>query len=368
MIVRLKIMVLAFGFAISATAQNASPSHETMKRQAIVPVEDNQFSNNYYANEASWWRDHLKKNEKDQAAWLNYYKAVRYTNYTEQSRHISKTRQAELDELLVKMKKAVPESFAFNYASYLNGNKSNAAFSHLDKAYSQNPYNKELWDDMLSKAVINSDKANTEKFAKQLSDNAIYNASEVSYNRNVLSSVEQNGILITNGNVDTYPILMMQQLQSYRKDVRVVCLEWLGNETYSNTVAGWLDIKKTKDIALADILTSKSTALYVALTLPPDNIKEISKNLYCTGLAMKYSKTSLDNLPVLASNWEKLFEKTNLNTNEQLNRNYLVPLVLLKDYYKQAAPNVAKQQETANYFEQLSKGFGLTKAYNQHKD
>jgi len=120
---------------------------------------------------------------------------------------------------------------------------------------------------MLSKAVIQSNQSEITKFSNLLSENHVYNSAEVTYNRNVLSSVEQNGILITNGNVDTYPVIMMQQLQNYRKDVNVLCLEWLGNETYSKTVSGWLGLKTDKKIGLSDIMASKSSRpLYVSLT------------------------------------------------------------------------------------------------------
>lgn len=364
------VMILGFGLlALSAESQNASPSHETMKRQAIVPIEDNQFSNFYYANEAGWWRDYLKSHEKDENAWLNYYKATRYTNYTEQSREISKNRQAELDRLLAQMKKAIPESFAYNYSAYLNGNKTNDAYTYLDKAYNQNPNSPELWDDMLSKAVIHSDNSDIEKFSRKLSDSGIYNTAEVTYNRNVLSSVEQNGILVTNGNVDTYPVLMMQQLQSYRKDVRIICLEWLANETYSKTVSEWLKLKISEDIQLSDILASSSgKAVYMSLTLPPDDIAKYSANLYCTGLAMKYSKTALDNVPVLVSNWEKLFDKTAIQSTEDINKNYLIPLVLLKQYYKTSSAKKEQQDEVKFYFESVTKGFGLNHVYQKHKD
>lgn len=354
--------------SLKSIAQNSTVTTNEMRRQGIVAIEDNQFANQYYANEASHWRTQVNLNEKDEYAWLNLYKATRFTNYTEHSRDISTGRQNDLDGILAKMKKAIPESFAYNYSAYLNGNKSNQSFTHLEKAYNQATAASELWDDMLSKAVIESNQSEVTQFSNLLSENHIYNSAEVTYNRNVLSSVEQNGILITNGNVDTYPVLMMQHLQNYRKDVSVLCLEWLGNETYSKTVSGWLGLKTDKKIALPDIMANKSNkALYLSLTVPPDDIKKYSSNLYCTGLAMKYSKTPLDNLPVLATNWEKLFDKSALQSSDNLNKNYLVPLVLLKDYYSQTG-NATGKAEASQQMEQVATSFGLKKVLQQHKD
>lgn len=353
---------------MQSMAQNSSTPNNDMRRQGIIAIEDNQFANQYYANEASHWRGQVALNEKDEYAWLNLYKATRFTNYTEHDRDISTSRQNDLDALLVKMKKAIPESFAYNYSAYLNGNKSNQSFTHLEKAYKQGTEVNELWDDMLSKAVIQSNQSEINKFSNLLSENHVYNSAEVTYNRNVLSSVEQNGILITNGNVDTYPVIMMQQLQNYRKDVNVLCIEWLGNETYSNTVSDWLGLKTDKKITLPDIMASKSSRpLYLTLTVPPDDIKKYSDNLYCTGLAMKYSKTPLDNLAVLSSNWERLFDKTTLQSSESLNKNYLVPLVLLRDYYSQKG-NTSAKAETSQQIEQIATVFGLSKVIQKHKD
>jgi hypothetical protein len=82
---------------------------------------------------------------------------------------------------------------------------------------------------------------------------------------------------------------------------------------------------------------------------------------------MKYSKTPLDNLAVLSSNWERLFDKTTLQSSESLNKNYLVPLVLLRDYYSQKG-NTSAKAETSQQIEQIATVFGLSKVIQKHKD
>jgi hypothetical protein len=107
--------------------------------------------------------------------------------------------------------------------------------------------------------------------------------------------------------------------------------------------------------ALKEILNSSpKIPVYLALTLPPEQIEKYRKNLYLTGLAMKYSTSSIENIPSLVYNWENLFLKNQISSVHELNRNYLLPLIQLYSYYKNKG-DIEKSDQVRSYILSIAK-------------
>jgi hypothetical protein len=289
-------------------------------------------------------------NSKDENAWLNYYKASRYSAYTERSREINSTKKKGLEDILSLMEKNIKGTWAWHVANYLHLEKRDEGWTHLREAQTIRPDEPELLDDLLTMHEIQGNTTEAKKVARKMAQSGVVSGSELEYNRNVLNSLEKNAILITNGFVDTYPLYILQYDKGLRNDVQIISLEWMKSSQYRNKAGSILGIPlqvanpQPESIIAAIMAANPQRPLYLGLTIPPDELKKYGGQLYCTGLAMKKSAVAVGNMETLRDNWEKLFSRKHVLEPDPLNRNYLVPLVLLHDHY-QAIGNTKKAEE-----------------------
>jgi tetratricopeptide (TPR) repeat protein len=131
------------------------------------------------------------------------------------------------------------------------------------------------------------------------------------YARNMLVGLEPNAILYTNGDNDTFPLWYIQEVEKYRRDVRVVNLSLLNTPWYIEqlrdlepritinwtneeidrlrpieTNEGWVLIR---DIAVQHILknNSRNRPMYFAVTIPPETFAPYREFLEMEGLAFR---------------------------------------------------------------------------------
>ena len=223
-----------------------------------------------------------------------------------------------------------------------------------------NPNFVEIWDDMLFKYYADGSTKKVKELSEKLFQSGVYTSGVMEYNQNMLNSVAANGILVTYGNIDSYPLLIWQQHFQVRTDVTIICLDWLTNEKYAKNISSKTKIKQNQLLGVSesealDAIVKQGKQVYFSLTLPPQFSKKYSNELYCTGLAMLYSKAPVANLESLKSNWNDLFKKDFIQNNEDINSNYLIPLVILyqseMDATKKADYKLRIEQSAARFGE-----------------
>lgn len=294
-------------------------------------------------------RSRILLNASDEGAWLDLYKSVREENASSRYRTLSEAKKNELQGVLSEMERHIRGTYSWNLARYIHFEKSDAGWNYLREAAAMRPVALELYPEMVCMHTIHGEQKQANEFARKMWEANYFSQQIIDYNRNVLQSIEKNGILITHGFADTYPIHALQAGKGVRKDVTLICLEWTGSATYLKQIsqatgADLIGLEGKPYAILSRLLSTRDQNIYCSLTIPPDELRPWSEQLFCTGLAMKFSKVPLNNIDQLRDNWENRFSKTSITKSEALNRNYVIPLSLLYSYYKSSGKTAAMKE------------------------
>jgi hypothetical protein len=312
---------------------------------------------------AEYWKSIVKTDLNNQQAWFQYIHLTYYSLLPQRSNQLSNTALQKLRAIQKEVKEIDDDSHAYHYLNYLLLGKTSEGLESLERAYQKRP-EPALYDDLIGKAVIEGDNSAKNAFLKKLRNAGVYNSAVLEYNQNVLNSIEANGILVTYGNADTYPILLLQEEFGIRKDVRVICLNWVDNKNYADkTLAGLSKVGSDRE-SVEKLCTAFQSSIYLGLTLAPECYQGIQPKLYCTGLAFKYSSLPINSNASVSSNWKNLFKLKYIRDNEDINRNYLLPLIILE---KNTA-DASEKKEYSELIDFLMKSASNSKSINKYRD
>jgi hypothetical protein len=346
----------------------------------------------WYHQQAALWKGETERNPRNAGAWLNYYLATEYSYWGRTDAKAEK--QARLKQILKGMEKNIPDAFEY----YLLQNRfDHENFAALEKAYQLQPSNPYTYYDFIMNYEL---KDNSDKFREF--NQKLYNSHDVAtglvnYNYNMLMSVAPNAILFTNGDNDTYPGWMLQQVKNIRPDVLILNIHTL------QVKPGYLTRKLSeKNVHLPSPPDKNSPAfaaelcravarnnpelpLYFAVTVYKERIKPLSENLFLEGLAYRYSPGRYDNVARVKKNLENNFRLDYLKYDwyseshpstatvvPALNQNYISGMTMLyehysekkdvtrAEYWKNFALDIAQKgghaEELKKYFEEKQEG------------
>lgn len=301
----------------------------------------------FYDQQAEDWNAVATGDCATDEAWFHYYKTANYSNRFGSGEY-------DLAAILAAGEKVMdPNDFYLPYLRYATNKHPTERWPDLLVAHANGPNHHEAYTSLVAYHESRNETEERNVFVARLHRQNPLPAGVMEYNYNQLMSVGNNGILLTNGDADTYPSWILQTVYGVRQDVRVASVPLLRG--YPEMRKGFLAELGLNDLSSADgappsvpelleLLAGQSKPIYLAAT-GRDYLDELPKEkLYLSGLAFYYGNFPIDNLEILASNFERKFRMENLRqpltdgpaqaVADQLNQNYLPALLELHAYNK----------------------------------
>jgi hypothetical protein len=326
----------------------------------------------WYRTQAKLWKQELAKNNKNPDAWVNFYTANRMARITD-AEIWNKEKGAyfqDLTEIVDNAEKAIPNTFEYYHLRVWDkGVFDKIQTEYLFKAQQLDPDRTEMMSNFVSYYEINRDRENMKKYCSKWFNSNDISSGILAYNYNVLNTLEDNAIIFTNGDNDTYPLWMLQYALGFKKEVFVININLIRIEAYRTKLFAENKIpafdeenfkKDNKTVAdypqafIKHIINNTKRPVYMASTLAPEYYSEYEKNLYLTGLALRYNDKDMDNMALIRKNYEKnlLLDYLKINfTNDlsetvvaQMNMGYLPAMFKLYEHYGLSGENEKKDE------------------------
>ncbi|MDX2361649.1 MAG: hypothetical protein QNK23_12650 [Crocinitomicaceae bacterium] len=327
------------------------------QRETVYSVIVEMHEVSWYKTQMELWKAEIDKDNQNVEAWWNYYAASRgiknvaYPDEELRSEYFYKCQEIANEAIA-----AIPETFEGHYLKYWDTGLGDQKYDHLLKAHEINPNDSRAFADLMIYYEVQGMTEEMKDIAERIYELNEMPASMLNWAYNLLSEVDENSIIFSVGDNDTYALWLIQQAKNYRTDVTVVNTSLIRLDSYRTMILtnlGLEDYKLEENEENEESMTGllnhffKNTndhPVYVSAS----GIRQFQdsiwrENLYLTGLGYKYSETSFDNASVIRKNYEKVFLTDHLyqtfshNVGDLSTRQkymYLPSLVKLYKLYK----------------------------------
>jgi len=266
---------------------------------------------------------------------LNQFRVERNTSLSLNQGVIPPADQARLVQIAGSLSSVAPQSFESHLANFYVHFPTPGAFMELDLATAKDRERVELIAPQLVNSARKDSPMELTKWAGAMKARGEVAPGLYAMAEDIMTSVDQDGVLIAAGEMDAYPLWTDQFANGKRKDVLVVDERLLVDPAYRIRI--WDRTKARGSVPTsavgfaARLETATDRPVFLSLALGQDAATgALRDKLYVTGLALRISSTPVDNIPQLAVRWKRMNKAMDTGP---LAQNYLLPgAVLLKHY------------------------------------
>jgi hypothetical protein len=138
----------------------------------------------------------------------------------------------ELDEIISLIGKNIPNTYTYYRLQKMGYPADEEGFDALQKAYEINPDNPEIYDSFVTFYEMNGNNAKRKEFDEKLFKANYISSGFLAYGYNVLMTMKPNGIILTFGDNDTFPLWLLQDALNIRTDITVLNIPLLSEPEY----------------------------------------------------------------------------------------------------------------------------------------
>lgn len=358
-------LVTMMGLAsMSDTAWSQTMDVTPQKVETAVKVHR---SADWYKTQERLWKNEIGKNPKNEEAWGNYYRAVRYRSWSESMPDVNEL----LDAIVEDMEKAIPDTYTYYITRFHNNNQA-LDNPGMAKAIRMRPDAVDDYPTFISYLMQTGDEEMMRDILTRWYNSGTYSPALLNYAYNELVGLAPDAIIFAHGDTQTFAKLILQYGKGIRPDVTVV------NTTFWCFAPGYREHME-KVLGLPSFAELVTNGTYVLNGVPGDVVNvvyhhlinntdrpvyftpmadmempQFTDKLYSEGLVMRYSEKPYDNLAIKRKNYEELYLTDYLResflpenypaSTAPFNFNYIPCFKSLLEHYKHCG-NTARYKE-----------------------
>lgn len=233
------LLVLVFTSSLPVVAQ------EVVKDARSVQTPVDAYQSGWQArtarSEAELWKELGQQRPQDVQSQFNWYRSERNARLQENNGKLTTNDRQALQQISDRVDAAAAGGFESKLTAYYEVYPDPASFTSIREAAELAPERQELIAPMLNLAVYTGDKVELDRWASALETRGALSSAFKQAASDLLLSVDDQGVLVTNGDMDLHPTIVLQRRQDKRRDVLLVDQRMLGDAAYRKRI--WSEAK-----------------------------------------------------------------------------------------------------------------------------